>query len=97
MRWLVATSVRLRIVVVLVAAMLGAAWLRSADRIPFDVFPEFAPPLVEIQTEAQGLSTAEVEALFTVPLENVLHGLPRLTVNFFAAIESDCTASTSPA
>ncbi len=78
MRWLVLTSLRLRAVVVLLALMLSVAWLRSASRIPFDVFPEFAPPLVEIQTEAPGLSTAEVEALITVPLENVLHGLPGL-------------------
>jgi len=79
MRWLIATSLRLRVVVVLVAVMLTIGWLRSAGSIPFDVFPEFAPPLVEIQTEAPGLSTAEVEALITVPLENVLHGVPRLT------------------
>ena len=41
-----------------------------------DVFPEFAPPYVEIQTEAPGLSTAEVEALVSVPLENALNGTP---------------------
>ena len=79
MRWLVDVSIRLRVVVVILSAMLAIAWMRSARAIPFDVFPEFAPPLVEIQTEAPGLSTGEVEALITVPLENVLHGLPRLT------------------
>jgi CzcA family heavy metal efflux pump len=79
MRWLVLSSLRLRVVIVLLALMLSAGWLRSSADIPFDVFPEFAPPLVEIQTEAPGLSTAEVEALITVPLENVLHGLPQLT------------------
>ena len=62
MRWLVDVSIRLRIVILLVAGMLMIGWLRSAGQIPFDVFPEFAPPLVEIQTEAPGLSTAEVEA-----------------------------------
>ena len=76
MRWLVDVSIRLRVVVVILSAMLAIAWMRSARSIPFDVFPEFAPPLVEIQTEAPGLSTGEVEALITVPLENVLHGLP---------------------
>jgi CzcA family heavy metal efflux pump len=79
MRWLIDTSLRLRVVVVLLVAMLSVGWLRSVGQIPFDVFPEFAPPLVEIQTEAPGMSTAEVEALITVPLENVLHGLPNLT------------------
>ena len=42
------------------------------------MFPEFAPPLVEIQTEAPGLSTEEVESLVTVPLENALNGTPDL-------------------
>jgi Cu/Ag efflux pump CusA len=42
------------------------------------VFPEFAPPLVEVQTEAPGLSTNEVEALVTVPLEAALNGVPGL-------------------
>ena len=79
MRWLVDLSLRLRIVILLVAGMLMIGWLRSAGQIPFDVFPEFAPPLVEIQTEAPGLSTAEVEALITVPLESALHGVPLLT------------------
>ena len=43
-----------------------------------DVFPEFAPPLVEIQTPSLGLSAAEVESLVTVPLEESLAGLPNL-------------------
>ena len=33
------------------SGMLSVGWLRNAGQIPFDVFPEFAPPLVEIQTE----------------------------------------------
>ena len=41
-------------------------------------FPEFAPPLVEVQTEAPGLSTNDVEALVTVPLEAALNGIPGL-------------------
>ena len=53
------------------------AW-RTLRTTPLDVFPEFAPPLVEIQTEAPGLSTSEVEALITVPLENALNGVPGL-------------------
>ena len=42
--------------------------------LPLDVFPEFAPPLIEVQTEAPGLSTEEVESLISVPLENALNG-----------------------
>ena len=44
--------------------------------MPLDVFPEFAPPIVEIQTEVPGVSTEEVESLITVPIENALNGIP---------------------
>jgi CzcA family heavy metal efflux pump len=74
MKWLVSTSLRLRVAVVALTLVLMAVGTRILGTTPFDVFPEFAPPLVEIQTEAPGLSTPEVEALVTVPLENALNG-----------------------
>jgi hypothetical protein len=46
--------------------LLGAAALMSAR---FDVFPDFAPPHVLVQTEAPGLDAVQVEALVTRPLE----------------------------
>jgi CzcA family heavy metal efflux pump len=57
--------------------LFGVGQLRN---LPVDVFPEFAPPMVEIQTPALGLSPAEVEALITTPLEEVLAGVPGLDV-----------------
>ncbi len=78
MRWLVERSLRLRFVVVALALVLIIAGSRAAQNTPLDVFPEFAPPLVEIQTEAPGLSTGEVESLVTVPLENAMNGVPGL-------------------
>ena len=80
MTWLVATSLRLRVLVLAASIVLIVVGVRVARRAPLDVFPEFAPPLVEIQTEAPGLSTEEVESLISVPLENALNGLSWLKV-----------------
>jgi CzcA family heavy metal efflux pump len=51
---------------------------REVQKAPMDVFPEFAPPRVEIQTLAIGLSAVEVEQLVTVPLEEQLNGVDDL-------------------
>jgi CzcA family heavy metal efflux pump len=53
----------------------GGIQLSSAQ---VDVFPEFAPPKVEVQTIAIGLTASEVEELVTVPLEESLNGVERL-------------------
>jgi CzcA family heavy metal efflux pump len=79
MRWIVSTSLRLRVVVVVLMALLVVVGARILQNSAFDVFPEFAPPYVEIQVEAPGLSTAEVEALIAVPIENALNGTPFTT------------------
>jgi CzcA family heavy metal efflux pump len=76
MKWLVATSLRLRMVVIVLMALLLVVGTRIIQNASYDVFPEFAPPYVEIQVEAPGLSTAEVEALIAVPIENALNGTP---------------------
>ena len=72
--WLVATALRLRVVVLAASVLLLIVGFRSLRHAPMDVFPEFAPPYVEIQTEAPGLSTQEVESLVSMPLENALNG-----------------------
>jgi CzcA family heavy metal efflux pump len=75
-RWVVGSSLKSRgLVLVLAAGLLifGFTQLRNA---PVDVLPEFSPPTVEVQTEALGLSAAEVEELITIPLEqDLLNGV----------------------
>ena len=78
MRWVVQSSIKLRFIVIALAVgmmLFGTGQLRG---MPVDVFPEFAPPRVEVQTGAIGLSAEEIEALVTVPLEQSLSGLPNL-------------------
>ncbi len=78
MQWLVATSLRLRGLVALLAVALLIGGVEAARTAPVDVFPEFAPPRVEIQTEAPGLSSVEVEELVTGPIEHAVNGTPGL-------------------
>src|SRR5215475_6956448 len=79
MDWILGSGLRFgRLVVALAIGLtvIGIAQLHSA---PVDVYPEFMPPSVEIQTEALGLSAAEVEQLITVPIEqDLLNGVPWL-------------------
>ena len=79
MDWIIGSGLRFgRLMVALAIGLtvIGIAQLRSA---PVDVYPEFMPPSVEIQTEALGLSAAEVEQLVTLGLEqDLLNGVPWL-------------------
>jgi CzcA family heavy metal efflux pump len=75
---LISSSVRGRVVVLALCGLLVGYGVRTARTAPLDVFPEFAPPKVEVQTEAPGLSTEEVESLISMPLENALNGTPGL-------------------
>jgi CzcA family heavy metal efflux pump len=75
MRWLVSLALEQRVVVIALAGVLLVYGSWVGRHAPLDVFPEFAPPLVEIQTEAPGLTSLEVEALVTVPLENAVNGV----------------------
>ncbi len=62
---------------IVVGAIALTLWgIFSLTQMPLDVFPEFAPPQVEVQTEAQGLAPEEVETQITVPIESAVNGLP---------------------
>jgi CzcA family heavy metal efflux pump len=74
----IAGSLRFRFLVVAGAIAMMVFGVGGVRQMPIDVFPEFAPPQVEIQTESLGLSTTDVESLVTVPLEQALSGVPNL-------------------
>ncbi len=77
MRWIVGSSLKLRLVVVAFAALLMVFGFTQLRTMPVDALPEFSRPYVEIQIEALGLSAQEVEAMITTPLEaDMLNGTP---------------------
>jgi Cu/Ag efflux pump CusA len=77
MRWIIESSLKLRLVVVAFAALLVVFGFTQLRTMPVDALPEFSRPYVEIQIEALGLSAQEVEAMITTPLEaDMLNGTP---------------------
>jgi CzcA family heavy metal efflux pump len=80
MRLVVRSSLRYRFLILAAAAGMMILGLGRIQNVPVDVFPEFAPPKVEIQTIALGMATAEVESLVTVPIEQALAGVEGLDI-----------------
>jgi CzcA family heavy metal efflux pump len=75
-RYIISLSLRLRYLVAAAALAVMFFGAQTLTHQKIDVFPEFAPVTVEIQTECTGLSPSEVEQLVTVPLENAVQGVP---------------------
>lgn len=67
------------LLVVFIAVGLMVWGLVTARQMPLDVFPNFSPPQIIVQTEAPGLAPEEVESLVTLPLESALGGTPGVT------------------
>ena len=73
---LIGFAIRFRGIVLALACLLLGYGVYSLGRAKYDVFPEFAPPQVSIQTEAVGLTPEQVEILVTRPIENAINGVP---------------------
>jgi HME family heavy-metal exporter len=77
--FLVTQSLRNRLLVIAVSAVLVLYGAFTASRLPVDVFPDLNRPTVTIMAEAEGLAPAEVEQLVTFPIETQMNGLPGVT------------------
>lgn len=84
MRSIIFSSLRLRRLIVAVAAAAIVFVVVQLGNVSRDLLPEFSPTRVEVQTEALGLSAEEVEQFITVPLEQDL----LIGVAFLEDIES---------
>jgi CzcA family heavy metal efflux pump len=73
---LVAFAVRFPGVVLALALALLVYGAMALNEAKYDVFPEFAPPTVSVQTEAPGLSPEQVEVIVTQTVEGAINGLP---------------------
>jgi CzcA family heavy metal efflux pump len=71
---IIAASIRARGVIVALACLLVGYGVFALGHAKYNVFPEFAPPQVSIQTEAPGLAPEGVESLVTRPIEAAVNG-----------------------
>lgn len=78
LKFIVQLSLRYKWTVVIAALLVLSYGLYRTYRVKLDVFPEFAPPIVTVQTEAPELSSLEVEQLVTIPIETALAGSPEM-------------------
>jgi CzcA family heavy metal efflux pump len=76
--YIVRQSIRYPGVIVALALTIVVYGLFTLSRAHLDVFPEFSPAQVVIQTEAPGLSAELVETQVSQPIESALAGLPGL-------------------
>ena len=75
---LVEVSLRYRLLVIIVFAVVAAIGMRSVLTVPIDAFPDVTPAQVNIYTESPGLAAEDVEQLLTFPVESALAGLPKV-------------------
>jgi CzcA family heavy metal efflux pump len=84
---LVGFSIAYRGVVIALACVVAAVGIYTTFTAKYDVYPEFSPPQVVVQTEAPGLSPEDVEQLVTRPVEYVLNGVPNLDSSWSQSIQ----------
>src|SRR5690242_14785174 len=84
---LIGLSIKYRGVVIALACVIAAFGVYTTMNTRYDVYPEFSPPQVVVQTEAPGLSPEDVEQLVTRPVEYALGGVPNLDSSWSQSIQ----------
>ncbi|MSX03286.1 MAG: CusA/CzcA family heavy metal efflux RND transporter, partial [Actinobacteria bacterium] len=76
--FIITTSIRLRIAVVVLSILVAVIGIRSLAALPIDAVPDITTKQVQINTLAPAFGPEEVEKLVTFPIESVLSGIPGL-------------------
>ena len=79
MNAIIAFALRRRTLMVLVLLFLSAAGLVAFAKLDIEAYPDPVPPVVEVTTQSNGQSAAEIERYITIPIEMQLAGMPYVT------------------
>jgi heavy metal efflux system protein len=80
LNWIIEASLRHRKLVLVLAGLLVAFGLISLQHLSVDAFPDVTDVMVQINTVAPALGPLEVEQQISAKVEQVMGGLPRLTL-----------------
>ena len=75
---LVELSLRYKVLVLIIFAVIAFLGLQAVRTVPIDAFPDVTPVQVSIYTESPGLAAEDVEQLLTFPVESAMAGLPKV-------------------
>jgi cobalt-zinc-cadmium resistance protein CzcA len=75
---LIKFSINNRFLVVIAFSFLAALGVYNFHQLPIDAVPDITNVQVQINTNAEGLSTVQIEKQITFPIETAMSGLPRL-------------------
>ncbi len=76
---LIHTSLKQRLIVVVVSVLLVLYGVLTVRKMPVDVFPDLNKPTVTLMTEAGGMAPEEVEQMVTLAIESSMNGMPGVT------------------
>jgi len=78
LNWMIEVSLRNRLIVCLLSAVLVVMGVIALSRLSVDAFPDTTPVQVQVNTTAPALNPQEIEQQITLPVELAISGLPGL-------------------
>ncbi|MCS6976027.1 MAG: CusA/CzcA family heavy metal efflux RND transporter [Gemmatales bacterium] len=78
--WLIESALRLRWLVLILVAFIGAAGIYSFREQPIDAYPDISAQMVQVITVYPGRAPEEVERQVTIPIEIAMRTVPKVEV-----------------
>jgi cobalt-zinc-cadmium resistance protein CzcA len=96
MNHLIGFALRQRVLVVAAFLALLGGGVVLFQRLNIEAYPDPTPPMVDVVTQVQGLSSEEMERYITIPIEVQMAGMPYLkairTISLFGLSDVSCSS-----